>query len=100
MANSLLKLQETDRGITMTFEGNFTAVNAEIIKEALLQSAARNGDEILSLLDATSVDASGIQLAFSWKKILQRRGRKADVLLPQLENIKELLIKTGITTIL
>jgi hypothetical protein len=100
MANSVLKVQETDQGITLTFEGDFTAVNGAIIKEALLQSAARNGNEILSLIGAISVDATGIQLAFSWKKILQAQGRKADVLLPQLENIRELLIKTGITTIL
>jgi anti-anti-sigma regulatory factor len=100
MANSILKVQETEQGITMAFEGDFTAANVEVIKEALLQSAARNGNEILSLIGATSIDASGIQLAFSWKKILEARGRKADVLLPQLENIKELLIKTGITTIL
>jgi hypothetical protein len=100
MANTVLNVQETDQGITMTFEGDFTVENVESIKASLLQSAARKGDEVLSLLGATSIDVSGIQLAFSWNKILQSQGRKAEVLLPQLENIKDLLNKSGITQIL
>jgi anti-anti-sigma regulatory factor len=100
MANSVLNVHGTDRGITMTFEGEFAAVNVKMIKEALLESAARKSDEILSLTGATSIDVSGIQLAFSWKKALQAQGRKADVLPPESENIKDLLIKAGITTIL
>jgi hypothetical protein len=100
MANPVLKVQETDQGIIMIFEGEFTVGYVEMIKESLLQSAARKGNEILSLIGATSIDVSGIQLAFSWKKILQAQGRKADVLLPQSENIKDLLIKAGITQIL
>jgi anti-anti-sigma regulatory factor len=100
MAKAILTIQKTDQGITMTFEGEFTVANVEIIKESLLQSAAREGDEVLSLTGATSIDVSGIQLAFSWKKILQAQGRKADVLLPQLDNIQDLLNKSGITQIL
>jgi anti-anti-sigma factor len=99
MINAILNIQETDHGTTMAFEGEFTVANVETIKASLLQSAARKSDEILSLIAVTSIDASGIQLAFSWKKMLQNQGRKAYMMLPQSENIKDLLDKTGITQI-
>jgi anti-anti-sigma regulatory factor len=100
MANTILNVQQTEKGVTMIYEGEFTVTNAHVIKEFLVQSVARESDEILSLFAATSIDASGIQLAFSWKKVLQSQGRKADVLLPQSEEIKDLLEKTGISQIL
>jgi anti-anti-sigma factor len=99
MENTILNIQETNQGTVMICEKDFNIVNAETIKEVLLQSAERKGNEVLSLVGATAIDASGIQLAFSWKKKLQAQGRKADVLLPLSENIKDLLDKTGITQI-
>lgn len=97
MENTILKIEETDLGITMICDGDFTVTHAEFIKKELLDSAARKGDEILSLSNAKSIDVSGIQLAYSWKKILEAQGRQATVLLPQSENIKDLLEKTGLT---
>jgi hypothetical protein len=81
----------------MKCEEDFTAENAASIKEALLASTARKGDEILLLSEATAIDVIGIQLAFAWKLALQRQQRKAEVLLPQPESIIDLLKKTGIT---
>jgi anti-anti-sigma factor len=97
MAKIILEIIETESGITMAYEGEFNVTNVEHIKEALLQSAARKGNETLLLTAVTAMDVSGIQLAYSWKKILQAQGRKADVVLPQLESIKDLLEKTGLT---
>jgi hypothetical protein len=99
MANPILTIIETNTRTEMVCESDFTVTNAEIIKTTLLESSERKGDEILSLVGATSIDASGIQLAFAWKTTLQNQRRHADVLLPQSANIKDLLDKTGITQI-
>jgi hypothetical protein len=99
MENTILKLVETGKGISMICNDDFSAANARAIQESLLKSSARKGDEVLSLAKAISIDVSGIQLAFAWKRALQAQGRKADVVLPQSENIKDLLDKTGITQI-
>jgi anti-anti-sigma regulatory factor len=99
MANPILKIIEAKNSTEMICEGDFNVTNGESIKQALLESAARKGDEILSLAGATSIDASGIQLAFAWRTALQTQHRKADVLFPQSSDIKDLLEKTGITQI-
>jgi anti-anti-sigma regulatory factor len=99
MKNLIIKIQETNEGLAMICEEDFTVANAHAIKEALLQSIERKGNEILSLVTATAIDASGIQLAFVWKEALKAQGRKADVLVPDSENSKDLLDKTGITQI-
>jgi anti-anti-sigma regulatory factor len=99
MEKLIIKIQKTNEGLAMICEEDFNVANAQAIKEALLESVERKGNEILSLVTATTIDASGIQLAFVWKKALEAQGRRADVLFPNSENSKELLDKTGITQI-
>jgi hypothetical protein len=99
MNTKILSIAQTDSGTQMICESDFCVSNGAAIKEMLLQSLQRSGDETLSLTHATSIDVSGVQLAFSWKKALLAQGRKAIVLLPQGESIKDLLEKTGITQI-
>jgi anti-anti-sigma regulatory factor len=99
MTNKIVSMAQVGKEIHITCETDFNMSNALLIKEALLESVERDGDEVLSLTAATSIDVSGIQLAFSWKNALLAKGRKADVLLPVNESIKDLLVKTGITQI-
>src|SRR4051812_45189218 len=99
MKDSILKIIEIYNKTEMICEADFVVANAVLIKKALLASVERKSDETLSLIAATSIDASGIQLAFAWKTALQNQGRNGEVLLPQSTNIKDLLEKTGITQI-
>lgn len=99
METNILSTTQSDNGTLIICQNDFCVLHAEVIKDTLLQSLQRSGDETLSLTDATSIDVSGIQLVFSWRKALQAQGRKATVLLPQTESIKDLLEKTGITQI-
>ncbi|HEY0653736.1 MAG TPA: STAS domain-containing protein [Chryseosolibacter sp.] len=75
---------------------DFTATNAATIKAELMHSVERTGEEVLSLENVTSLDITGIQLAFAWRKALVAQGRKATVKLPRAGNINDLLEKTGI----
>jgi hypothetical protein len=97
MANEILRVVQAGNETHIVCDQDFCAFNGEEIKETLLQSLERTGDETLSLTAATSIDLSGIQIAFSWKNLMTAQGRKGKVLLPDNESIKDLLMKTGLT---
>jgi hypothetical protein len=97
MKEKIITTVQVGKEIHIICEADFNIGNAGLIKEALLESLERNGDEILSLTNTPAIDVSGIQLAFSWKHELEAQGRRAEVLLPGKEDIKDLLEKTGIT---
>jgi hypothetical protein len=99
MNTDIFSIAQIDNEIHMTCEAEFSVSNAVVIKQALQQSAARKGDETLSLTKARSIDLTGIQLAFAWRAALKIQGRNAKVLLPEAAPLKDLLQKAGITQI-
>jgi anti-anti-sigma regulatory factor len=100
MNDNDIKTASTENGILLEVHGEFTIATCENVKTELLASLARQGNETLDLSKATHVDVIGIQLAYAWKKCLQKKHREAIVILPESENIKDLFVKTGITQIL
>jgi anti-anti-sigma regulatory factor len=100
MASGILKINQDEGGLQLVAEGDFTVRNSASIKTALLESISRQGNETLVLKDVTALDLAGIQLAYAWRKVLQAQGRDASIVLPEDEGIKDLVRKTGITTIL
>jgi hypothetical protein len=97
---SALKLNDKGNTLEIELEGDFVLRSCDEIKIQLLKSLDRSGAETLVLKDATSFDVSAIQLVFAWKKSLEKQGRIATVVLPDNQDIKDLLSKTGITQIL
>jgi hypothetical protein len=95
-----LNVTNTEDAIQLEARGEFTLRCGDKIKQELMLSAARAGAESLNLVEASAMDLAGIQLAYAWKKSLEQRGRKAVVILPEAENIKDLFTRTGITQIL
>jgi anti-anti-sigma factor len=86
--------------IQIEVEGEFTIGTSEAIKPKLISSIERSGPETLQLKNVTTMDVAAVQLAYAWKKELKKNGRKGTVVCPEDENIKDLLVKTGITQIL
>jgi hypothetical protein len=99
MKKEIFEILQKGNALQMVCSTDFSIANAQVIKKCLLMSVTRTGDEVLSLCEATSIDLTGIQLAFAWKQILKQQNRRGTVLLPEKEGIKDLLQKTGITEI-
>jgi hypothetical protein len=95
-----LKLVKTENAAHLEVRGEFTLRCGEGIKKDLISSISEESNESLDLTHACAMDVAGIQLAYAWKKALQDNGKKANVILPESENIKDLFAKTGITQIL
>jgi anti-anti-sigma regulatory factor len=91
---------KTNNATQLQMDGEFTLRFGEKIKQDLISSASEEGIQSLDLTHASAMDVAGIQLAFAWKRALQDNGKKAQVILPESENIKDLFAKTGITQIL
>jgi hypothetical protein len=98
--NNLVKKTETENVLHLAVENEFTIVTSGEIKQELAASTERSGQESLILTNVSALDVAAIQLAYAWKKALLKQGRQGAVVLPELENIKDLLVKTGITQIL
>jgi anti-anti-sigma factor len=86
--------------IQIEIEGEFSIGTCEAIRPQLTSSIERTGLDTLQLKNVTTMDVSAIQLAYAWKKELKKTGRIGTVVCPEDENIKDLLVKTGITQIL
>jgi hypothetical protein len=95
-----LKIVNTENDMRIEVYGAFTMATSQNIKNELLASLLRSSNETLDLTNANAIDVIGIQLAYGWKKALEANQRKATVILPESENIKDLFVKTGITQIL
>jgi hypothetical protein len=95
-----LKIVNTENDIRIEVSGDVTIATSEKIASELLRSLLSAGNGTLDLTNATTIDVVGIQLAYAWKKAFAHKQRKAIVILPQSENIKDLFVKTGITQIL
>jgi anti-anti-sigma regulatory factor len=100
MTPGISKTTQASGTIELTAEGDFTVRNGATIKTSLLENASEKSDEALNLKNVTALDLAGIQLAYAWKKNLQAQGRQASITWPEEESIKDLIKKTGITTIL
>jgi anti-anti-sigma regulatory factor len=95
-----LKIVNTDNGMRLEVQGDFTITTYETLKKEIVSSLSREGNETLDLTNASQVDVVGVQLAYAWKKALEKQHRTAIVILPESESIKDLFVKTGITQIL
>jgi hypothetical protein len=100
MKENALKIVNTAHGLQMEVHGEFTIATSENIKNELVASLSREGNEALDLRHATMIDVIGIQLTYSWKKALEKKQRTGQVILPESESIKDLFVKIGITQIL
>jgi anti-anti-sigma regulatory factor len=95
-----LKMVNAENETQLLIRGDFTMKSSKVIKEDLLLSVSRNRNEALDLSQVSAIDVAGIQFACAWKKALQIKGRKGSVILPEAENLKDLIVKAGITQIL
>jgi anti-anti-sigma factor len=95
-----INIAHTDDGLRLAVGGEFTIATSDTIKRELVASSSREGNEILDLRNVSMMDAVGIQLAYAWKKALKKNNRTGIVICPELETIKDLFVKTGITQIL
>jgi anti-anti-sigma regulatory factor len=100
MKENEIKVVNTKNGIQLEMSGEFTLRCSEQTKKDLLSSLSREDSESLDLTQTSAMDVAGIQLAYAWKKALVYSGRKATIVHPTSENIKDLFTKTGITQIL
>jgi hypothetical protein len=98
MTNSI-KTTNRDNVLHIEVEGDFVLATCEAVRLQLLKSLQRPGPECLSLSEVTGIDVAAIQLAIAWKRSLANQQRIATIVLPKQDDIKELLIKTGITQI-
>lgn len=100
MTENEIKAIDTENGIRLEIHGEFTSRCSEQVKKGLIASLSRDGAELLDLTQVSAMDVAGVQLAFAWKSALEQSGRKATIMLPEAENLKDLFTKTGITQIL
>jgi hypothetical protein len=90
-------VERDDDGLRMVYNGAFNAANSVTIEQLLSASMRRAGHETLVLTNVTTIDITGIKLAYAWKRALELQNRSAKVLLPECSVVKDLLSRTGIT---
>lgn len=100
MKENELKIVTTENGLRLEVSGEFTTATIENIKNKLVESQSREGNEVLDLTHASVMDVVGIQLAYAWKTNLKHNQRTGTVNLPESDDIKDLFVKVGITQIL
>jgi hypothetical protein len=100
METNAIENIESENGLEIEVGREFTTETFKIVRQQLLSSLERSGPETLLLKDVATIDIAAIQLAYAWKKKLSKDGRRVTIVLPEDENIKDLLVKTGITQIL
>jgi hypothetical protein len=97
MTDNILKIIHDGNVIQMKGEAEFTIAHADAVQSALRESCGRSGDETLNLHNVKALDICGIQLALAWQRCLRAQERKGVIQLPEDENIRDLITKTGIT---
>ena len=100
MSKPTFKIEKRNEETALLVQGDISVKHTGELKEYLLQSISRNGNEMLVLNQVTEFDVASAQLTYSWKKKLEHQGRKVSIQLPENKNLRELLDKTGITKIL
>lgn len=100
MAKPTFKTEKHNEDTLLMVEGAINVKHTKELKKFLLQSFSRQGSEKLVLNHVTEFDVASAQLTYSWKRGLEQQGRKVSIELPQNQNLRELLDKTGITKIL
>jgi hypothetical protein len=100
MKNLILKTEPHHNTLGLVIEGECKVQNSFTLREFLLESVCRAGDETLILTHVTALDISGFQLIYLWKQRLESQSRRANISLPLDKGLTDLLEKTGITKIL
>ncbi|WP_133259505.1 STAS domain-containing protein [Pseudochryseolinea flava] len=91
-----MTIERDEDGTRIICSGEFNAARAIAIEQLLGQSMTRRGQETLVLTHVTTMDITGIRLAYAWRRALELQNRNAKVVLPASGVIGNLLERTGI----
>jgi anti-anti-sigma regulatory factor len=95
MANPVLKIEITQDEVMLVAAGDLTAQHSGELRLFLLQNCDHSKKIHLAMDGATALDIAGIQLAYTWKSEVIKKGGDAVVTLPPSTNLFHLLEKAS-----
>lgn len=100
MSKPIFNLYNKDTESHLLVCGDLSVQHASVLKDLLIQILNQSGAVSLGFGEVTTMDVASIQIVYALKKEIETQGRKVNFEWPSNRNVKELLIKTGITKIL